>query len=59
MLNSSEHEISNAHKTKNYAENYLFIPLKLSDGVFILLVNVKMPTIVVILTFTSRINTLS
>ena len=43
MLNSTEHEISNAHKK-----------LK-SDVVFIQLINAKMPTIVGILTFLSRV----
>ena len=33
-----------------------FLALSLSDVVFIMLVNVKMPTIVDILTFMSRIN---
>ena len=46
-------------KTKHDAKNYLCIPLKHSDVVIILPVNVKMPTIVGILTFTSRINMLS
>ena len=34
----------------------LFLALSLSDVVCIMLINVKMPTIVGILTFTSRIN---
>ena len=42
MLNSAEHED--------------FFALSLSDDVFIMLLNVKMPTIVGILTFLSRIN---
>ena len=33
-----------------------FLPLGISDVVFFMLVNIKMPTIVVILTFMSRIN---
>ena len=33
-----------------------FLALNLSDVVLIMLINVKMPTIVGILTFTSRIN---
>ena len=45
MLNSTEHEISTAHKTK--------IP---TEVVFIMLINVKIPTIVGILTFMGRIN---
>ena len=49
MLNSTEHEISTA-KSKILKAN--FFALNLSDGVFI---NVKMSTIVRILTFTSRI----
>ena len=43
MLNSTEHEILTAHKMQN-GEKYDFS--KLSDFVFILLINVKMPTIV-------------
>ena len=46
MLNSTEHEISTKTPTKR----------RLSDVVFILLLNVKMPTIFGILTFMSRIN---
>ena len=34
----------------------MFLALSLSDDVFIMLMNVKMPTIVGILTFMSRIN---
>ena len=34
----------------------MFLALSLSDFVFIMLINVKMPTIVVILTYMSRIN---
>ena len=54
MLNSTEYRISTAHKT-NMLKMTNFFVLKLSD-VFILLINVKMPTIVGILTFMSRIN---
>ena len=50
MLNSTEHKISTAHRKEMY-----FLILKLSYDVFILLPNVKMPTIVGILTFISRI----
>ena len=53
MLNSIEHEISTAHKNSNADEKNL--ALELTDFVFILLINVKMPTIVDILTFMSRI----
>ena len=42
--------LSPAHKTK------MHFVLKPSDAVFILVVNVKMPTIVGILTFMNRIN---
>ena len=51
MLNSTEHEISTAHRKVKK-----FLALSLSVVVFILLINVKMPTIVGILTFMSRIN---
>ena len=39
-----------------YRQIKKFLALNLSDVVFILLINVKMQTIVVILTFMSRIN---
>ena len=51
MLNSTEHEISTAHKKIK-----IVFASKLSDVVFILLINVKMPTIVGVLTFMSIIN---
>ena len=52
MLNSTEHEISTAHKkTKKQQQMNKFCALSLSNGVFIMLINVKMPT-----TFMSRIN---
>ena len=55
-LNSTEHEISTAHKKLKYRKvNKLFFALRLSDVVFIMLINVKMSTIVGILTFMSRI----
>ena len=47
MLNSTEHEISMLIKTKMPINE----DLSLSDVVFIMLINVKMPTIVGILTF--------
>ena len=56
MLNSTEHEISTAHKKLKYGQMKKFLALSLSDVVFIMLTNVKMPTIVGILTFMSRIN---
>ena len=55
MLNSTEHEISTSHKTKIPTDEE-FLALSLADVVFIMLINVKMPTIVGILTFMSRIN---
>ena len=54
MLNSTEHEISTA-QTK-IPTNRMLLALSLSDVAFIMLINVKMPTIVGILTFMSRIN---
>ena len=55
MLNSTEHEISTAHKKLKYRQINKFLALSLSDVVFIMLINFKMPTIVGILTFMSRI----
>ena len=54
MLNSTEHEISTAHKKT--LKNKISLALKLSDYVFIMLINVKMPTINGILIFMSMIN---
>ena len=51
MLNSPEREIS----TK-YRQMKNFLTLSLSDVVVIMLINIKMPAIVGILTFMSRIN---
>ena len=48
MLNSLEHEISTAHKTDTLKKSGFFLHLKLSDVVFILLINVKMPTIITV-----------
>ena len=48
MLNSTENKIAAALK--------YFLAFKLSDVAFIMLMNVKMPTIVGILTFMSMIN---
>ena len=56
MLNSTEHEITTAHKNLKYGQMKTLLALSLSDVVFIMLINVKMPTIVGILTFMSRIN---
>ena len=50
-------KILNAHKTKNLKNKYcVSLALEPSDVVFILLINAKMPTIVGILAFMSRIN---
>ena len=58
MLNSSEHEISSLIKTKvlTIVYSFIYIALKLSDVVLHLLINVKMPTIVDVLSFMDRIN---
>ena len=52
MLISTEHEILTA--LNNY--RHLFLPKEPSDVAFIMLINVKMPTIVGILIFMSKIN---
>ena len=50
------HDISNAHKTKMLKNLGCFLLINISSQVvFILLTNVKMPTIVGILTIMSRI----
>ena len=51
MLNSTEHEISTAHRQMKK-----FLALSILDVEFIMLINVKMPTIVGILAFMSGIN---
>ena len=56
MLNSTEHEISAAHEKLKYQQIKKFLALSLSGDVSIMLINVKMPTVVGILTFMSRIN---
>ena len=53
MLNSVEHEILNAHKYKKYQEIQLFSDSDKPRMLFFLLINVKMPTLVGILTFMS------
>ena len=55
MLYSVEHETLNAHKYK-YQEIQLFIGPDKPRILFFPLINVKMPTIVGILTFMSRKN---
>ena len=54
VLNSTEHEISTSHKSK-MLKNKDFLAIRRSD-VFIMLINIKMPTIVGILIFMSTIN---
>ena len=56
MLNSAEHEILNAHKYKNIKKFGFFLGLDKPRMLFFLLINVKMPTIVGILTFMSSKN---
>ena len=53
ILNSNEHDISIAHKSKNAGKIKLHIALNDSDFVFILLINIKMTTIVDIVTLIS------
>ena len=55
MLNSTQHGISNAHKFK-YQEIQLFSGSDKPRMLFFLLINVKMPTTVGILTIMSRKN---
>ena len=55
MLNSTEHDISTAHKKQKYRQIKKFLALSLSDVLFIILINIKMPTILGILTLMSRI----
>ena len=43
-------------KIQSHRQIKKFLALNLSDGVFIMLINDKMPTIVSILTFMSKIN---
>ena len=54
MLNSPEHEILTAHKIKILTNEKNLFALSLLD-VFIMLINVKMATIVGILTFMIKI----
>ena len=56
MLNSSEHKVQLLITCKAMKKREIFLALKLSDVVFILLINVKMSIIVGILTFMIRIN---
>ena len=45
MLNSTEYELSSAHKKTNMLKNKIVFPSKLADDLFIILINVNMPTI--------------
>ena len=55
MLNSAEHEIINAHTIKNIKKiRFFFAGSDKPRMLLFLLINVKMPTIVGILTFMSR-----
>ena len=54
MLNSVKHEILNAHKYKNIKKFGVFLGSDKPKMLFFPLKNVKMPTIVGILTFMSR-----
>ena len=56
MLNSADHEILNAHKCKNIKKFSFFSGSDKPRMLFFMLINVKMPTVVGILTFMSRIN---
>ena len=56
MLNSTELKISTVLKTKISTYKEVSNALSLSEVVFAMLINVKMPSIVGILTFISRIN---
>ena len=57
VLNSVEHEILNAHKYENIKKFSFVLGSDKPRMLFFLLINVKMPTIVVgILTFMSRKN---
>ena len=51
MLNSTEYEIPTAHKKLKYRQIKTFLALSLSDIAFIMLINVKMPTILQLLAF--------
>ena len=56
MLNSVEHKILKAHKYKNIKKSNIFLGSDKPRMVFFPPLNVKMPTIVGILTFMSRKN---
>ena len=48
-------EISTAHKKLKYGQIKKFLTVSLSDDVFLMLIEVKMPTIIGTLKFMSRI----
>ena len=54
ILNSVEHEILNAYKYENMKQFIIFQAQISLECYFLLLINVKMPTIVGIVTFMSR-----
>ena len=56
LFNSAEHEILNAHKHKNINKFSFFSGSDKPRVLFFLLINVKMPIIIGILTFMSRKN---
>ena len=56
MLYLAEHEILNAHKYKNKKNQLFSCSEKPINLLFFLLINVKMPTIIGILTYISRKN---
>ena len=56
MLNSAKHEILNAKKYKNISRNSAFFQVQTSLECYFLIMNVKMPTTVGILTFISMKN---
>ena len=55
-LNSAEHKIFNAHKYKKKSRNSAFLDSDKPGMLFFMLMNVKMPTTVSILTFMNRKN---
>ena len=54
MVNSAEHGILNAHKCENIKKFSFFQAQINLEMLFFQLINIKMPTIVGILTFMSR-----
>ena len=54
MLNSAEHEILNAHKSKNIKKFSIFSGSNKHRMLFFLLIKAEMPTVVGISTFISR-----